>query len=161
MTDTRAQPISRLTVQAFYQAYAKRDLARLADLIDEDVDWAITGPVDLMRFCGRRRGKAAVLALFAGQYPDPFKITGLVPEMLVIDGDRAAMLGQLSGVRRDNGRKISYQLAHFVRFRNDKVVEFRSLIDSFDAAEQLLGRAIDLSVQPNAAAQAPGDLITV
>jgi ketosteroid isomerase-like protein len=160
MTDASIQPVSRSTVQAFYQAYAKRDLVRLADLIDDDADWIITGPVDLMRFCGHRRGKAAVLALFAAQLPDAFKITGFSPDTLVIDGDRAAMLGRLSGIRRDSGRKISYQVAHFVRFQSNKVVEFRSLIDSFDAAEQMLGHSIDVSTL-QAAGLTPGDLITV
>ncbi len=162
MTNTIAQPVSRSTVQAFYQAYAKRDLTRLAGLLDDDVDWTITGPVDLMRFCGHRRGKAAVLALFAPQFPDAFKVTGFVPETLVIDGDRSAMLGRLSGVRHDNGRQISYQLAHFIRFRDEKVIEFRSLIDSFDAAEQLLGHNIDLSsALPSDGQHASGDLVTV
>ena len=158
--NTLDQTVSRQTVQAFYQAYAKRDLTRLADLIDDEVDWTITGPVDLMRFCGTRRGKAEVLALFAAQMPDAFKITGFVPDTLLIDGDRAAMLGRLSGVRLDSGRKISYQVAHFVRFRDHKVIEFRSLIDSFDAAEQLLGRPLELSARPNLGTH-PGDLITV
>ena len=159
--DTKPQPVSRQTVQAFYEAYAARDLVRLADLIDDDVEWMITGPIDLMRFCGRHRGKAAVLALFGPKIPDMFKITGFIPDTLVIDGDRSAMLGRISGVRRDNGYKISYQLAHFVRFRNDKVVDFRSLIDSFDAAEQLLGHAIDLSAVAPAADHSAGDMVAV
>ncbi len=145
MNTTRTSPVSRKTVQAFYQAYALRDMTRLADFFDDDIEWTITGPIDLMDFCGTHRGKAAALALFAPHLPGHFEITGFVPETLLIDGDRASMLGRLLGARREDGRKISYQLAHFLRFRDGKVVEFRSLLDSFDAAEQLLGHAIDLS----------------
>lgn len=144
--------VSRKTVQAFYQAYARRDLTRLADLIDDDVEWTITGPVDLMEFCGTRYGKAAALKLFEPHIPANFKITGFSPDALLIDGDRSAMLGRLAGMRRQDGRTISYQLAHFLRFRDQKVVEFRSLIDSFDAAEQVLGRFIELSAGSHSAA---------
>jgi ketosteroid isomerase-like protein len=160
VTDTTTQPVSRLTVQAFYQAYVNRDRARLADMIDDDVDWVISGPVDLMQVYGRRRGKAEVLELFAPTTPERFQITGYTPETLLIDGDRAAMLGRINGTRRDNDRRISFQLAHFVRFRDGKVVEFRSLIDSFDAAEQLLGHAIDLGAN-GVTDEFAGDLVTV
>ena len=34
---------------------------------------------------------------------------------------------------------ISYRLAHFLRFRDGKIVENLSLLDSFDAVEQVLG----------------------
>ena len=156
---TQAQPVSRKTVQAFYEAYAKRDQARLADLIDDDVVWTITGPVDLMDFCGTRHGKAAALDLFGPQIPGNFKITGFKPEAILVDGDRASMIGRLSGLRRVDGRRISYQLAHFIRFRDNKIVEFRSLIDSFDAAEQLLGHSIDLSSAARGAIA--GDVIAI
>ena len=42
------------------------------------------------------------------------------------------------------GQKISYRLAHFMRFRNGKVVENISLIDSFDAVEQVLGHPLNV-----------------
>jgi hypothetical protein len=50
----------------------------------------------------------------------------------------------MSGRRRDDGRIISYRLAHFLRFRDGKMIENVSLIDSFDAAEQILGHPLDV-----------------
>ena len=61
---------------------------------------------------------------------------------MVVDGDRVATLNRLSATRSDDGRVISYRLAHFMRFRDGKVVENLSLIDSFDAAEQVLGHPL-------------------
>ena len=61
---------------------------------------------------------------------------------MLIDGDRAAVFGQADGEPRRIGRMISYRIAQFVRFENDKVVEYMSLIDSFDAVEQVLGQQI-------------------
>jgi ketosteroid isomerase-like protein len=152
-------PVSRATVLAFYQAYASRDPARIERCLDDDVEWTISGPVDLMRFCGQHRGKAAVVALFARLVPDTFEGKGFEPKTLLVDGDHAAMLGTLWGVKPGSDRRIRYQLAHFVRFRDGKVIEFRSLIDSFDAAEQILGHAIDVNAIASQRATA-GDLIT-
>ena len=42
------------------------------------------------------------------------------------------------------GRVISYRLAHFVRFRAGKIVRNLSIIDSFDAVEQVLGHPLDV-----------------
>ena len=77
---------------------------------------------------------------------------------MLVDGDRAAVFGKLMASRRDGGRSISYRIAQFVRFRDEKVVEYISIIDSFDAVEQVLGHALDLheGQSPNG-----GDLIAV
>jgi ketosteroid isomerase-like protein len=137
--------IPRSTVQAFYQAYVARDSVRIEPFLDDDVQWMISGPVDVLCFCGQRRGKKAVLEIFDRLVPSAFDVTGFDPQSLLIDGDRVAMLSTLSGVTADERRKISYRVAHFLRFREGKVVDFCSIIDSFDAAEQILGHAIDTS----------------
>ena len=52
--------VTRSTVQAFYEAYLKLDTKRVAQFLDDDIDWIISGPVDVLAYCGQRRGKAAV-----------------------------------------------------------------------------------------------------
>jgi ketosteroid isomerase-like protein len=140
-----AARVRRSVVTAYYQAFATRDPDKIAPFLAGDVDWMIVGPVDLLRFCGQRRGKAAVLELFRRTIPDVIHLTGFVQEVLLVDKDRAASYGRLSGIRRADGRTISYRYAHFLRFEDDKLAEFRSVIDSFDAAEQVLGHPLDLS----------------
>jgi len=130
--------VPRAVVDAFYQAYAARDIDRVAPFLDDDVEWTISGPVDVLPFCGRRRGKTAVLDLMGRVVPEVIDIYSFVVDTMVIDGDRVATFNRLSA-RVGDGRVISYQLAHFMRFRDGKVVENLSLIDSFDAAEQVLG----------------------
>ena len=138
-------PVSRSTVQAFFQAFASKDPARLAPFVDDDVAWSIVGPVELIRFCGEYRGKAAALDVFGRIAPATLRLTGFDPETLLVDGDRCAMLARLTGVTPDGGRVISYRCAQFIRFENGKVIEYCAMIDSFDAAEQFLGHPIDLS----------------
>lgn len=135
--------VSPSVVQAFYQAYASRDAERVAPLIADQVQWTIVGPSQIFPFCGEHHGKAAVLRLFTETMPDAIKFRSFEPEVLLIDGDRAATFVRVSGYLRNTGRVITYHCGQFVRFENDKVVCFRAIIDSFDAAEQALGHQID------------------
>ena len=138
-------PVSRGVVAAFYKALASRDPARIAPFLDDDVEWMIVGPVDLFDFCGLRRGKAAVIDLYQNVIPAVMQVTRFTTDIALVDSDRAATLNRLTGLLRGSDRTISYRTANFVRFRDDKVVEFRAIIDSFDAAEQMLGHPIELA----------------
>jgi ketosteroid isomerase-like protein len=137
------EPVSRARVEAFYQAYAARDAAKVAEFLDDNVEWTISGPVDVLPFCGTRHGKAAVLDLIERQVPAVFRVFSFVPDAMLVDGDQVATLSRLQA-RSCDGRVISYRLAHFVRFRAGKIVRNLSLIDSFDAVEQVLGHPLDV-----------------
>lgn len=134
--------VSRAFVEAFYRAYASRDCERIAPFLDDEVEWTISGPVDVLPFCGRRQGKAAVLDLIERGVTQVFRVFSFVPDAMLVDGDRVATLNRLSARRSEDGRVISYRLAHFIRFRDGKIVENLSLIDSFDAVEQVLGHPL-------------------
>ncbi len=151
-------PVPRSVVEAFYRAYGARDAGRVAEFLDDDVKWTISGPVDLLPFCGARRGKAAVLDIIERLVPDVFRVFSFVVDAILIDGDQVATLNRLSARRGDDGRVISYRLAHFMRFRAGKVIENLSLIDSFDAVEQVLG--VPLAVHGGAPVGS-GDLVAL
>ena len=54
----------------------------------------------------------------------------------------AAVLGKLTATKRDGGRAIS--IASRISFNFVmKVIDYVSIIDSFDAAEQMLGYSLD------------------
>jgi len=77
--------------------------------------------------------------------PRQFAVVSFVPELVLIDGDRASTLCRATGERAANGRTIGWRVAQFMRFRDQKIVEYCSVIDSFDAAEQVLGHSIELA----------------
>ncbi|MGA9817490.1 MAG: hypothetical protein WBQ54_11180 [Pseudolabrys sp.] len=58
-------------------------------------------------------------------------------------GGRRSVLGRLTATKRASGQAISYRIAHFIQFRDEKVVDYVSIIDSFDAVEQLLRYSLD------------------
>lgn len=137
------EPVTQALVEAFYKAYAERDPDKIAPFLADDVEWTISGPVDVLPFCGTRHGRAAVLDLVVRLIPEVFRVFRFAPDAMLVDGDQAATLARLSAKSSD-GRIISYRLAHFVRFRDGKIIRNLSLIDSFDAVEQVLGHPLDL-----------------
>ncbi len=153
------ESVSRATVQAFYEALASRDPVRLAQCLADDVEWHMAGPVDLFVFCGYRRGKAAVVDYIGRLVPSMFTIKRFEPEEVVIDGDTAAMINNITSVQKDTGRILTYQTAVFVVFRDGKVVSMKGVADTFDMAEQVVGHRIDVYREPDLAA--PKDVIAL
>ena len=139
-----AYAVPRALVKAFYRAYAARDVAKIAEFLDDDVEWTISGPIDVLPFCGTHRGKADVLYLIEHLVPEVLQTFSFVPDAILVDGDRVAMLNRQSARRTDDRRVISYRVANFMRFRDGKLVENLSLLDSFDAVEQVLGHPLAL-----------------
>jgi ketosteroid isomerase-like protein len=143
-TTSTTRPVSRAVVERFYKAFAERDMDAIAGFLADDVVWTISGPVDLLPFCGQRTGKAAVMKLLERDIPEFLAKRRFVPNAMLMDGDRAAVLGRLVATKRQGGHAISYRTAHFMRFRDDKVIEYVSIIDSFDAVEQMIGRPLEV-----------------
>jgi len=137
----------RAVGDAFYEAYVSRDPARIGAMLD--VDWIVAGPVEVMQVCGHWRGRSAVMERFAHAVPQLIRFKALEIEHLLVDGDCSAMFGRISCQHRQTGRLICHRVAHIVRYRDDKVIYYRVMNDSLDAAEQFAGRAFSLSDEPN------------
>ena len=135
--------LNRLLAEGFYCALASRDGARIAAYLSDDVDWMSIGPVEMLGFCGPRRGKTAVIEVFERLIPAVVAVTSYVTDILLVDGDRAAGLNRLTGRLHATGRVITCRLANFMRFRDGKICEYRSLMDSFAAVEELIGQRLD------------------
>jgi ketosteroid isomerase-like protein len=135
--------VSRKTVQGFYEAFASRDPMRIAPHLADHVEWHIAGPVDVFRFTGMRRGKAAVLDYLVRVLPQVFSTQRFELEDIVIDGDGAGLFSKVVAVQKETSRVIAYRCANFVRFEDDKVVSMQGVTDTFDVAEQILGYRID------------------
>ncbi len=137
-----AHTVTRQVVDAFYDAYTTGDRDRLAAMLHDDVAWMISGPVSILHFCGQHHGKAEVLELATRVLPNVLSDISVKHESMVIDGDQVAVLNRMAARRRSDGRGIGYRFAHFIRFQDGKVIDTRSIIDTFDAAEQMLGHSL-------------------
>jgi len=139
-----AHTVTRQVVDAFYDAYTTGDRDKLAAMLHDDVEWSISGPISVLRYCGERHGKAQVLELACNILPSVLADLKVRPESVVISGDSVATLNRMTARRRSDGRQIGYRFAHFIRFQDGKVIETLSIIDTFDAAEQMLGHSLAL-----------------
>jgi ketosteroid isomerase-like protein len=138
------QDAARGFVHAFCDAMTARDAGRIAPFLDDDIEWTVFGPVDLFPFFGHRRGKIAVLAMFR-EIMSVLQLRRCEKDTLLTDGDNAAALVRISALDMSTGRVISLRLAKFAQFRDGKLISLKAVFDSFDAAEQLMGRQIDLT----------------
>ena len=131
-------------VRAFCDAFLTQDAEQVAAWLDDDVDWILYGPIDLFPFFGQRNGKTAVLAMY-NDIASSLEIKSCEKDSTLVDGDRAASMIRLTAVHKQTGRTLTLRLAHFAQFRSGKVVRMRASLDSFDFAEQALGREFDLT----------------
>jgi ketosteroid isomerase-like protein len=134
---------TRAAVKTLYEAYAAHDLERVAAVIHDDIEWIIYGPVQVFPFQGPRRGKAQVLDVL-GAIAKDYELERYVPEIVVVEGDRAAVMSDAAFLQRATNRTLSLRLADFLRFHDGQLIEFREFTDTFDAVEQALGKWLDV-----------------
>src|SRR5476651_589261 len=153
-----ANTISHRQVREFYEAHMLRDPERIAQFLHDDVEWSVAGPIDLIPFCGQRRGKEAAIDTMVRIAPALLTVTKLEFDELLVDGERAAGFNHLTAIQNSTGRTISYQRAEFFQYRDGEIISYRDILDSFDVAEQVLGHSIDLSM-PEKPTIASGNVI--
>ena len=134
---------TRTAVNGLYDAYVRRDFDRVASYIHDDINWVIYAPRQLFGFTGPRHGKKAVLEAL-GAIAKDYAIDSYVPKIMIVDGDRAAVLSDVAFAQRASGRILNFRIADAMRLRDGRIIEFEEFIDSVDVAEQALGRHLDL-----------------
>ena len=137
--------VSKQHVRDFYDAKMSRDPEIIGRYLHDDVDWSIAGPVDLIPFCGQWRGKPAALDVMCRVAPSCITVNKVILDDLLLDGDKAAVFNRITSTQNRTGRTITYQRAEFFGFSDGKIRTYRSTMDSFDIAEQVLGHEIDLT----------------
>ena len=142
------EPISRSFVERFYEAYSESPPVGIAAYLADDVEWKVSGPVDIFPFCGHWRGKAAVLDFIHRVRPSVFQRRRAELEDVVIDGNHAAVFFKSASVHTQSGRTVVFYAAHFLTFRDGKLATLNCLADTFDAVEQIMGHRIDVYLEP-------------
>lgn len=73
-----------------------------------------------------------------------FALESYKPEVMIVDGARAALMSDVSYRQRSTARVLRVRIASFLRLQDGRLIEYREFIDSFDAVEQALGRELQL-----------------
>ncbi len=129
--------------RAIHRALNEGQTDQLEDMLDDNVDWAIYGPIDMFAFLGVRRGKAAVVEVIK-QIAKAVSLHRFDRESIMLGDDAAASLMRYSVTPAKSEAPISVRLAHFAQFKAGRLISLRAVIDTFDLVEQTLGRQIHL-----------------
>ena len=134
---------ARERLSAIYEAFRQAKVDFVLNAIDDDVEFISYSPIEVFPFLGHHRGKAAMAEVLKSGYAQ-FEFIAYQPVFTVCEGDDAAVIIFARFIQRKTGRSISTMIAHFLRFRNGRIVELREFMDSFHTVKQLLGRELDL-----------------
>lgn len=129
--------------RAVQDAIRMRDVDAVAPMIDDKIDWAVFGPVDMFSFLGPRRGKIEVVRTFQ-EIIAALNLNRIEREQTVLADNQASALLRCTFTLRSSGRNLALRLAHFTQFDNDRVTNFRVTLDTFDLVQQALGEEIQL-----------------
>ena len=131
--------VLRERLRTLYAAVKLGQIDFVLNSIDDDVEYISYAPVKVFPFLGHQRSKAAMsLALRCAHLA--FDFVSCKPVLMVIEAENAAAIVFTRAVSRATGRSVQGMLTHFMRFRDGKLIEIREFMDSFRAAEQMLGR---------------------
>jgi len=130
---------TRALVRDLYDAYERQDFDRVAALLHDDIDWIIYAPINLFPFAGQRKGRVAVLQTLVAIATE-YNLERYKPQIIIVEGDRAAVMSDVSFLQRSTNRTIRFHLVNFLRWRDGRIIEFREFANTFDIAEQALGR---------------------
>ena len=79
-----------------------------------------------------------------GSIAKQYQLESYKNEIVIVDGDRAAVMSDVSFTQRATKRILRFRIANFLRFQDGKLIEFREFVNSFDVVEQALGRELAL-----------------
>jgi ketosteroid isomerase-like protein len=144
-------------IAVFYRAYLMRDEALLQDILHDDVEWLLTGPAEQFDVYGRRRGKQDAIELITRIMPCYFQLIDYEIEHLLVNNDRVASYGQFRARQRETGRALCFRGSQFLRVADGQLISFRSIADTFDVIEQIVGHPIDTSKRVERVSLVPED----
>src|SRR4051794_33901432 len=128
--------LTEARIREIYEDFAHGKLDRLAEAFDPNIDFLSHAPSQFFPYLGHRHGRAAVLDAIAETHR-VWQVKSFLPLTILVHDDEAALTLFINLLDRSAGKPIRFLAAHFLHFRQDRIVKFSSIIDSLDAVRQL------------------------
>jgi len=141
--------LSKTRIYEIYEAFSAGKLDVLAGAFDEHADFVTNAPPNVFPYLGRRVGRAAIVKTLSAVH-DEFEFLSFLPIWIVLEDDTAGAILSIHATQRTTKRILRFFAAHFLRFRDHRIVEYRSIMDFFEGVQQVLGREVDVSAGPKA-----------
>ena len=126
------------TVMALMGAMGRGDMAKMDDLMADDMVWLNEGDPSIP-WIGPWNGKEAIFG-FLGVFSENFKTTKCENTDILASGDTVAIFGDMNGVTTKSGQEIGdFTFALRAKVRNGKVVLWNWFEDSFAVSKAYHG----------------------
>jgi ketosteroid isomerase-like protein len=120
-------------VQSAYEAFGRGDMASLAEVMADDIEWVDPGDPDDDPNAGTFKGKEAVLGWFGG-LASTRDYTTFEPREFIAQNDKVVSLVYAEAKVRATGRAFANHETHVLTFRDGKLARFQSYHDTAAAA---------------------------
>ena len=131
----------RERLNSLYAAVRLGNVDFVLNAFDDNVEFISYSPIEMFPFLGHHRGKEAMTKVLKAGY-DEFDFITYEPVFMVCEADDAAVILFARFIHRKTGRSITTMIAHFIRFKQGRIIELREFMDSFKAVKQMLGRQL-------------------
>ncbi len=116
-------------VQSVYEAFGRGDLAALAEMMADDIEWVNPGDPHDNPNAGTFKGKEAVLGWFGG-LASTRDYTAFEPREFIAQNDKVVSLVYAEATVRDTGRAFVNHEAHVWTLRDGKVARLQIYLDT-------------------------------
>jgi ketosteroid isomerase-like protein len=120
-------------VKQVYEAFAKRDINAILNLLSPDVEWGEpSNPFNPA--AGTRHGHKGFLEwLEVGRQSE--EIVVLEPKKFLTDNDTVAVVGYTKCIAKPTGKSYETDFVHLVTLKDGKIIRFQEFFDTYAAVE--------------------------
>jgi uncharacterized protein len=115
--------------QSAYEAFGRGDMAALAEVMADDIEWVNPGDPAVDPNAGTFKGKEAVLGWFGG-FASTLDFTTFEPREFIAQNDKVVSLVYAEATARNTGRGFVNHEAHVWTFRDGKIARLQIYLDT-------------------------------
>ena len=115
--------------QSAYEAFGRGDMAVLAEVMADDIEWVDPGDSSDNPNAGTFKGKEAVLGWFGGLAATT-DFQKFEPREFIAQNDKVVSTVHVEATIRDTGRTFVGDEAHVWTFRDGKLARFQIFLDT-------------------------------
>jgi hypothetical protein len=119
---------STTVVQQAYEAFGRRDVPAILELVADEVDWEFVGSAGLP-YAGRRRNRNEVRDFFAA-IPRTDDIHAFEPREFIEAGEHVTVLGWERATALDTGKQFEGEWVHVFTVKSGKVTRWRGFFNT-------------------------------
>lgn len=129
---------SEKCVRTFIDSYYTGDVARMESCCADTFSSLTHAPAEIFPHLGFHQGKSWIAEAIRIQN-ERYSERRYTVEFVIADETQAATLIQAALTKRSDQRVITLHVGEFFTLRDGLITEHRSMFDSFDLVQQLLG----------------------